>query len=281
MIRDSFPAMGTTAEVIVESTEMLRRARGWFAMVEERFSRFLPDSELSLINSSDRSSIDVSPAMADVLSLAAEMRERTEGVVDPSVGQAVIDWGYEKTFDQVEDLKSAPPAQSRGSWSIHGKTLMKEPSTRLDLGGIVKGWVADRAVEDGLCKLASVGGDMRSIIANAEAEVVDDLSGNSVIVRLGEGGLATSSTTTRRWLAGGKAAHHLIDPRTMAPARTPSRTTTALCDSAVEAEAAAKAVLIHGEDGLRWADSTSWVRAAMATWHDGSTYATKGWEMAA
>jgi thiamine biosynthesis lipoprotein ApbE len=67
----------------------------------------------------------------------------------------------------------------------------------------------------------------------------------------------------------------------MAPIDTPILSASALVGSAVEAEAAAKAVLLRGEDGLAWAAETAWVDAAVVVWHDGSVYATPGIEVAA
>jgi thiamine biosynthesis lipoprotein len=76
-------------------------------------------------------------------------------------------------------------------------------------------------------------------------------------------------------------AHHLIDPRSGNPAMTPIISATVIAATAVEAEAGAKAVLIRGATGLAWAAATSWIRSAVAVWHDGNVYATPGVEVAA
>ena len=100
-------------------------------------------------------------------------------------------------------------------------------------------------------------------------------------VRLGDGGLATSSTTRRRWRVGHEEAHHIIDPRRSRPATTPIFSATVSASTAVEAEAGAKAVLLQGERGLVWAEQQDWIDAALVVWHDGNVYATSGWDMAA
>ena len=98
---------------------------------------------------------------------------------------------------------------------------------------------------------------------------------------VGVGGLATSATTRRQWNVAGRPANHLIDPRTLSPAFSPIFSATVMTETAVEAEAGAKAVLLHGEHGLAWAEQQQWIDAALVVWRDGSVYATTGWEQAA
>lgn len=281
MIRDTFAAMGTSIEVIAPTFTGFEATRALFNELESRFSRFLPTSELSLINSSSQHTVALSEPMGEILAEAARLRRLTSGCVDPAVGSAVRSWGYDGSFEQVDDLSVVPERTERHFWEIDGRYLNRAPGTELDLGGLAKGWTADRAVEEGMALLVSAGGDIRSAISDAEVEIGDSLLSAPVAVRLGTASLATSSVTRRRWRVGESEVHHIIDPATMAPARSPILSASAVCDTAVEAEAAAKAVLLQGEDGLAWADRQDWIRRTMVTWHDGSVYATQGWELAA
>ena len=129
--------------------------------------------------------------------------------------------------------------------------------------------------------MVSAGGDVRSADERTRVEVLGIGGEVAARLHLGVGALATSSTLRRRWQAGGRAAHHLIDPRTMAPAVSPVVSATAMAETAAEAEAGAKAVLLLGEDGLAWADRQPWLRGALAVWHDGSVFATTGIRVAA
>jgi thiamine biosynthesis lipoprotein ApbE len=67
----------------------------------------------------------------------------------------------------------------------------------------------------------------------------------------------------------------------MEPVNTPVISATVLADSAVDAEAGAKAVLLLGADGLAWAAEQIWMFAALVIWRDGSVFATPGLEVAA
>lgn len=274
--------MGTTIDVVATNVDGFESTMALFADLERRFSRFLPDSELSRINRDSADRVAVSSDMAEVLTVARDLSDRTDGLVDPVVGALVGTWGYDRTFEQVTDLVEEPEVFDRpGAWTISGTTLVRVPGTALDLGGIVKGWAADRAIESNRAVLVSAGGDVRSALPDALVEVENPVDGSTTTVQLGTGALATSSRARRRWTAGGREVHHLIDPRSSAPAVTPVVSATARCATAAEGEAAAKAVLIRGTGGLAWADEQDWIDSALVAWADGSVFATHGWKVAA
>ncbi len=67
----------------------------------------------------------------------------------------------------------------------------------------------------------------------------------------------------------------------MSPTESPVLSATAITATAVEAEAAAKTILLRGADGLAWADRQSWISAALVVWNDGTVYSTTRLEIAA
>ncbi len=275
--RHEFAAMGTT---VVVHTADLDRVRSVFGECESTFSRFLPDSELSRLNrlatTDGVDGLAVSEMMADVLDAAVVARERTEGLVDIAVGSAVEAWGYDVTFSEVRPRSTSPGAVPPGDWHFESGRLWLAPGTRLDLGGIAKGWTVDHVVESGLATFASAGGDLRSEDPGLLVEVEDAPGSTVAEVAVGVGALATSSTVRRRWRVADRDAHHVIDPTTGRPVVSPIRTATVVAQSAVDAEVGAKAVLLNGVEGLAWADRQPWIVRALAVWHDGSVYATPG-----
>ena len=135
-------------------------------------------------------------------------------------------------------------------------------SARLDLGGIGKGRAADLVAEElidsgaatGGC--VNLGGDLRVFGDAPERspawavglENPDDEEAVLLVVGLADGALATSSTTRRRWRTeDGSQHHHLIDPRTRAPADTDLVSVSVIAGSTMTAEIHAKASLIAGE----------------------------------
>jgi thiamine biosynthesis lipoprotein len=281
MNRVSFAAMGTGIDAWCDDADGAAQVRGWFEEVESVCSRFRPDSELSRVNRAQGRTVTLSGMLADVLQAADSARALTDGLVDVGVGAGVIHWGYDRTFEQVRDLGVAPQHIARSGWSIVGRQLTRDRGTSIDLGGVAKGWACDQAVERGMARVISAGGDLRSEDSRTVVSVLDPDDDVAVRLALGVGALATSSTTRRRWKAGGREVCHIIDPRTMEPVRSPVLSATVVASSAVEAEAGAKTAVLMGDHALSWADQADWIRGAVVVWHDGSVYATNGIEVAA
>jgi thiamine biosynthesis lipoprotein len=136
---------------------------------------------------------------------------------------------------------------------------------RLDLGATAKALAADRAARAaceaaGCGVLVSLGGDMATAgLAPPEGwrvRVTDDhrsdTSAPGQWITLRGGGLATSSTTVRRWCNSEGDLHHVIDPRTGRPAAGPWRTVSVTAGSCLDANIASTAALIRGERALSW-----------------------------
>lgn len=275
----TFDAMGTLVEAWVEAdgTGVVE----WFEEVEEVCSRFRPTSELSSINARAPGATSVSPMMAEVLDCASHLRELTSGLVDIGVGGVLTSWGYDRTFPEVISLTDSPAEGHQVSWTFGDGAVRLGSGTTLDLGGVAKGWACDQAVARGLAVVVSAGGDMRSNDTATVASIIDPWGDVVAKVHIGRRGLATSSIARRRWEVGSREVSHIIDPSTMEPVETPILSATAVARSAVEAEAAAKAILLQGVDGLVWADECPWVHGSVVIWNDGSVYGTHDVELVA
>ncbi len=280
MIGVRFPAMSTEVEAWCDEGG-LPALRAWFEFVEARCSRFRPESELSRLNREQTSEVHVTGILLDAIRAGSRARRLTGGLVDIGVGSAVKAWGYDRSFEDVSDLDHPPANLTRSDWRLDGAVLIRPAEVQIDLGGIGKGWAADRAVMDGLATVVSVGGDLRSGHPDTTATVTDVANEVVARVQVGIGALATSSVGKRRWRVAGTEVNHVIDPRTMRPVETPVLSATVLADTAADAEAGAKAVLVLGTEGLAWAAEQRWITAALIIWHDGSVYGTPGLEMAA
>ncbi|MBX6378329.1 MAG: FAD:protein FMN transferase, partial [Clostridia bacterium] len=136
--RDVFSAMGTTVEVLLVSPAPGRRAsaqafaavRRTFAEAEARFSRFLPDSELSRLNRSRGSPFRASPDFLEVLDLALTWRRRSGGLFDPCVLPALEAVGYDRPFAQLEEGDGRPAA---AGGQPGGDTAWRRPDGGVEL----------------------------------------------------------------------------------------------------------------------------------------------------
>jgi FAD:protein FMN transferase len=259
MQRLAFAAMGTRVEVLLEAPPSraargaLARVRDEFERLERIFSRFRRDSELSRLN--EAGSIEAGPDLRAVVELALAARERTSGRFDPTLHDAIVAAGYDRTFDELDEHAPASPVPDPAhprDVTVRGGRIELGPGVRLDLGGIVKGYAADRCVRLieplGPC-LVNAGGDLAVSGPRPEGPwpVAVDVPGARLTLAVAEGGLATSGRDRRRWRRAGEERHHLIDPCTCRPAQGGPLTVTVAAASATDAEIAAKAVFLAGK----------------------------------
>jgi FAD:protein FMN transferase len=283
MLGERFSAMGTTVELLLEAADgrparaAIARARAEFARLEGLLSRFRPDSELSALNRERR--MRVGSDLARVLDAALALRRRTGGRFDPTVGRALRDCGYDRTFGEVaRDDPRPAPAGAPGSRvvAIDRATgwVALGAGVDLDLGAIAKGDAADRAcallAEAGPC-LVNAGGDLTVSGARAGGPwtVAVDAPGRGIALDLERGALATSGVDRRRWRRGGRPMHHAIAPASGLPAATDLVRASAVAATCAEADALATALLVAGShDGRRLADD--WCVPAALVGSDGS-----------
>lgn len=271
-----FSAMGTQVLVAIDSDEPhigkeLEEVRGWFEEWEQALSRFRPDSELSLLNQSSGTPFQASPLLWEMLQLAFEGAQQSGGLVSPALLPALEQAGYQRSFQ----LMAAEPAgfSPVPAWFATDldaiqlepatRTVVLPPGMRLDFGGIAKGWAANQSMlrlHPFGAVLADVGGDIAVSIPEGETQgweinVRNAYAPLEVVrtIRLTKGGVATSGRDRRRWQQGGREQHHIIDPRSGQPAETDVLAATVIANTAMEAEMAAKTVLILGsQQGLAW-----------------------------
>jgi FAD:protein FMN transferase len=254
-----FRAMGTSVECLLESEAEAQRAFeavvAEFERLEAILSRFRLDSDLSRLNRVGR--LEACPDLLEVTRLALEARERTGGRFDPTVHDALLAAGYDRTFESLAlDAPSAPTVAfaCRGDVSVDetAGTIELEDGVRLDFGGIGKGYAVDRACAllsaAGPC-LVNAGGDLavRGRPRDGWPIGVETPDG-TISLALEIGALATSGQDRRRWRRGGQDLHHLIDPRTGMPSDSDLLRVSVAAPSAVDAEVLAKALFLAGED---------------------------------
>ena len=258
MERHEFRAMGTEVEVLLDlpagpaAERALHGVEGEFARIEAALSRFLPDSELSTLNR--RGELKAGPDLLAATELAVAARERTAGRFDPTIHDALVAAGYDRSFEQVSP--DGPATNGNGRHACGGpveidrftRTIRLAPGVRLDLGGIGKGYAVDRAAERlsrlGPC-LVNAGGDVA--VRGRRWPVGVETAYGFVTLELVHGALATSGRDRRRWRRNGVEQHHLIDPETGEPSASDLLRVTVVGRSAAEAEVLAKSLFLAGE----------------------------------
>lgn len=276
--RRSFHAMGTDVELFLAAVpgaaadQSLAAAEAEFERVEALLSRFRDDSELSELNREGR--IEAGDDLLAVTELALDARERTGGRFDPTVHDALVAAGYDRTFESVapDGPAAAVAARCGGRVRVDGRTIELEPGTRLDFGGIGKGYTVDRAaaiLSAAGPALVDAGGDIAAV---GRPDAFGWRVGvERMTLALENAAVATSGRDRRRWRRDGQERHHLIDPVTGRPAETDLLRVSVVADTAVEAEVLAKSLFLAGER----AALAEGVRAVLVT-ADGRTVIAGG-----
>lgn len=275
-----FPAMGTQMRVAADGghpalEHRVRSARAELEHTDEQLTRFRADSALSRLNQAPDRTVEAGPLLRDHVRAALWAAERSAGLIDPTLLDAIEDAGYRLSRvgapapDLDAALLSAPP-RTKAAPASHGRwreiavdddaaTITRPAGVRLDLGGTAKGRAADRALRflaGARHAIVDCGGDLAlgGTSGRPHAVLVDHpRTGETVAtLRVTQGGVATSGMTRRAWLRDGAGwAHHLLDPSTGEPCWSGLLSATAVGGTALEAEVLAKMAYLRGPEGAR------------------------------
>ena len=247
----TFRAMGTSIELFVDTTcradEALDRAEAEFHRLEAILSRFRENSDLSRLNHAGE--IEACPDLLRVTELALAAREETGGRFDPTVYDAIVAAGYDRTFDSVatDGPLAATATPCGGEVMVSGSRIALGSGVRLDFGGIGKGFAVERAAQllarAGPC-LVSAGGDLA--VRDGAWPIGVQTADGWLTLELTTGGIATSGRDRRRWLRAGRELHHLIDPTTGTSAEGDLLRASVVAPDAIAAEVWAKALFLVG-----------------------------------
>ena len=290
-----FRAMGGEMLAILEdnndsSPSILEKIPGWFEEWEQSLSRFRSNSELSRLNQTCDQPVEVSDTLWEVFQYALSAETITNGLVTPTVLDAMFEAGYDQNFDTLPRYQSQHGLQvlsavyplSVITWDEKSRTICLPYGVHLDFGGVAKGWAAhqtaERLKEYGPA-LMSAAGDIAigGSLASGEPWKIGvknpfEQGSDFETLKLSRCGVATSGRDRRRWNRNGLPRHHIIDPNTGQPAETDVMTATIIAPTVMEAEAAAKAVLIlGGEEGLKWIEADP-VLAGIVVLENGHTF---------
>jgi thiamine biosynthesis lipoprotein len=294
----SFRALGTTATAVVtdeeHADEAERMLRAEVEAIDLACSRFRPDSELAILHANAGRTLEVSPLLFEALVVAYAVAEKTHGAVDPTVGSAMANLGYDRDFEEIQSrpLRDADLGPAPGYNHLHldhTRRAARIPrGIQLDLGSSAKALLADRAaarISEALRSgvLISIGGDI-AVAGQPPPEgwaigiAVDSATGPDdvdQVVAIRHGGLASSSTAVRTWRMGSARVHHIVDPDTGRSSSPYWRLVSAVGPSCVDANALSTAAVVWGDNAIGLLRPFG--QAVRLVRHDGSVFTVGGW----
>ena len=273
----TFRALGSNCRIVSDVERTVLDGVHRLEDLESRWSRFVPSSEVSMLNSTTGLWGEVSDITRRLISRACEASERTNGVMNPLMMNELVALGYDRSHELLtaaDSVSWAGQESDPGTWvaplvseiEIEGGRVRLPTGTTFDPGGVGKGLAADILMEDLLAAgatwaLVSLGGDLRFggnelRLRGWETQIEEPRHAGQVwgSVRLSSGALATSNTLSRRWIHGEDVNHHLLDPSTGRPSTGPRFAATVHADEAWWADVVAKVLVIDTDIGQHHLD---------------------------
>lgn len=265
---------------------------------EQLFSRTIPTSDVYRINAANGEPVEVSDATAELIALALDYAQLSDGAFDPTIEPLTTLWDITSDSPQAPDSDAIEQACALVDWTqveLDGTTVTLKPGMGIDLGGIAKGYIADK-IRDYLeecgvtSALINLGGNVlalgnkpdgspftvgvRKPFGAAQTDIVGAVcvSGMSVV---------TSGVYERYFEQDGTLYHHILDAATGYPVENDVYSVTILSPNSTEGDALSTICFALGVDkGLELVDSLDGVEAVYCM-ADGSLVfsdgATEGW----
>jgi thiamine biosynthesis lipoprotein len=242
--------------------------------LEACWSRFTPDSDISRLNLADGHPVQVDPSTITLVATMIEAWRATGQRFDPTTLPALMAAGYRSSIDDPRRITVLPtgalrfddvdgdldrPTLDDIEIDLDASTIRLPVGLTIDAGGIGKGLAADLAVDLALRSgadgaMVSIGGDIAAAGHSGRGgwrvviEHPDPDREPVGTIEVAGGGVATSSTRSRRWRHEGVERHHLIDPWTGAVSNTDLASVTVIARSGWLAEAHATAAILAGSE---------------------------------
>jgi thiamine biosynthesis lipoprotein len=263
-----FVAMGSPCEVLLESNSESNAAavagsvstEAW--RIEDKFSRYLPDNIVHRINNSGGAPVEVDDETANLIDFAATLYEMSDGRFDITSGVLREAWNFDGS-DNVPADSEVDRILERVGWSRvkwNRPELILAAGMQIDLGGIAKEYAVDKAASaaaaetDDAC-LVNFGGDLVATKAPTRSkgwqvgiDALDQAQGlPQKLIRLQNGGLATSGDARRFLLKDGIRYGHILDPTTGWPVQYAPRSITVAADTCTQAGMLATLAMLEGK----------------------------------
>ena len=282
----TFRAFDTVCAVSADVDAVaLREIEALCARYELLLGRFNPESRLFALNAAAGEWVDAGEELANVLCAALGYCERTGGLFDITMGGVCRLWDFKRGV--VPDDAVVAEALAHVDWrnvQVEGtRARITDPQATIDLGGMAKGYIADRVI--GLLKchgattgVINLGGNVACLGSKPDGSAwnvglrapvpsggsLQAASFASVSVR-GKS-VVTSGVYERSFMRNGRVLHHILDPRTGKPAETDVLSATVVADKSLDADGYTTALIVMGaERALAFAERTPGIEAILLT----------------
>ncbi len=237
------------------------------AEYEAMLSKTVEGSDVWNLNHAGGEPVEVHPETAALLKLAVEIGESSGGAFDVTIAPVSALWDFTADEPTVPDPGDLADAASRVDYRnivIDGNRVTLQNGAQIDLGGIAKGYIADRVAgylkEQGVTSACiNMGGNVVTIGTKPDGSLwtigIRDPNGtpeqSREVLRLGSAAVVTSGNYERFFLLDGVRYHHILDPKTGMPVSNGLASVTIVGARSDLCDALSTACFVLGEEGSR------------------------------
>ena len=231
---------------------------------EQLFSRTIETSEISRINQAKGEPVTVSDDTRELIEKGLYYSELSGGAFDITIAPVSSLWDFKSADPSVPDADAISRAvQAVDYHTVHidgNQVWLENPDAALDLGGIAKGFIADRLkeflVSNGVSSgIINLGGNVLTIGQKPDGSLFrvgvrdpKDTGSSLAVISMGPGTVVTSGVYERCFEKDGVFYHHILDPETGLPAETDLTSATIVGQSSMDADAMATALIVMGRE---------------------------------
>lgn len=254
------------------------------------FDRFDEGSDIHRINSSGGKPCAVSEDTIELLELALEYSDLSDGQYDVTCGRVTGLWDFTAEAPALPEPSAIADALETVDWQavkIENGFVTVPEGTELDAGGIAKGYIADRLVEhlrqNGVqSAVVNLGGNI-CVLGNKDGKPFSiglqspfDQSSCIGYLSAADCSVVTAGSYQRCFELDGSLYHHILDLSDGMPSRSGLASVTVICEGSARADALATICFLLGaEDGLALINSIDGTEAVFVT-DSGTTLLSDG-----
>lgn len=263
------------------------------ARYEQLLSKTIDASDVSRINNAMGQTVTVDPETWEILRRAKEISAQTGGAFSITIAPVTALWSFTDTVTNMVPtdearLKMLPLVDDQQIALGENNTVTLPAGMEIDLGGIAKGYIADKVAdiirEKAYAGIVSLGGNVYTVGKKPDGSAFSvgikdphNPAASKAIIYTGDGTVVTSGTYERGFSFGGVRYHHILDPKTGWPSQSDLVSATFVMDSSMTADALATACIVIGsEKSLALAKELQ--LDAMFIDKDGQAFFTEGFE---
>lgn len=287
---ESLTMTGTYFDTVVQievwgaDQEIMEHCRQMCEDYEQMLSATIEMSEISRINNAGGEPVEVSDETAGLIEEGIKYGDISDGRFDITIAPATDLWNFtdneEKILPDPDELAEAVTHIDYHCIKVEGNTVtLTDPEARIDLGGIAKGYIADRLKEylkdEGIeHALIDLGGNMLTLGRRYDGndfrigiqKPFADTGTAMAVVSVNDKSVVTSGDYERYFEKDGVIYHHILDPDTGYPVQNDLDQVTIISDQSVDGDALSTTCFAMGlEDGLELIRSLDGIEAVFVT----------------